>query len=129
MTQTLRRVRHTLSYLLPLLSITLYCAHSAAESEDKIHLNQIGYLPNSSKLATITASSTRDFHVIDVKTGKSIFQARLGSLRLWDMSNSEVSIADFSAVTTPGKYQIKIPKTAISYSCLLYTSPSPRDRG
>lgn len=79
--------------------------NAETEQNSSILINQVGYLPNSVKVALLRVR-TEKFEVVDVKSGKSVFQGLAGPFRYWDQSGDSVSIADFSSLKTPGKYQI-----------------------
>lgn len=86
----------------------------AADTLDRILLNQVGYQPNAVKIALIRVK-TVVFQVIETTTGKVIYTGKPGPFHFWKYSEDSVSTADFSKVTKPGKYRLCINKTI--YSC------------
>lgn len=78
---------------------------SSPDTLDRILVNQVGYLPNSVKIALLRIKAAK-FDVIDVKTGKVVFSGKPGSFKFWSLSGDSVCTADFSTVTAPGRYQI-----------------------
>lgn len=83
-----------------------------ADSLDRILVNQVGFYPNSVKRALLKMKITK-FDVIDVSSKKSVYSGVSGPFRYWDLSGDSVSVADFSALTTPGNYQICVNDTVI----------------
>lgn len=88
----------------------------ANEVADFILINQVGYAPHASKVALIRANVDH-FNLIDVATGKSIYQGKTGQSEYWKYSGDTVRLADFSSVSKPGKYKISIgdkyPESAV----------------
>ena len=88
----------------------------ANEVADLILINQVGYAPGASKVALIRANVTQ-FNVIDVASGKTIYQGKTGRPEYWKYSGDTVCVADFSSVSKPGKYKISIgekyPESAV----------------
>jgi endoglucanase len=81
---------------------------------DPILLNQVGYQPNATKIALLRVSTDK-FQVFDTKTGKLVFTGKPGPFQFWKYSNDSVCVADFSKITKPGRYCIRINKKI--YSC------------
>jgi len=89
--------------------------HKVTDSLDRILVNQVGYHPNSEKIALLRVK-TEKFEVVDVNTGKVVFTGKPGPFKYWDQSGDSVCTADFSAVTIPGKYQLILTdKSVYSY--------------
>ncbi len=86
------------------------------DSLDRILVNQVGYYPNSKKIALLR-SKTETFNVVEDSTGRVVFTGRPGLFAYWDLSGDSVCTADFSSVDTPGKYRICVDDNSIcSYS-------------
>jgi len=82
---------------------------------DQILLNQVGYLPNSSKVALLRVK-TDQFDVVAINTGKVVFTGKPGPFKYWELSGDSVCTADFSKVTAAGKYQLCLnAKSICSY--------------
>ncbi len=79
-----------------------------------ILLNQLGYLPNHAKLATILAHQTNQppstFRVLS-QDHHPVFQGHLSTPTLDAASGDTTTQADFSALTTPGTYQLEVANT------------------
>ena len=116
----------THSTLILIFTIVLFshCSSSATkeisgstttlDSLDRILVNQVGYLPNSVKIALLRIKAEK-FDVVDVKNGKVAFAGKPGHFKYWDQSGDSVCTADFSALTAPGKYKIRLDNLACSY--------------
>jgi len=82
---------------------------------DRILVNQVGYLPNSVKIALLRVKAEK-FDIVDVTSGKVVFTGKPGPFKYWDLSGDSVCTADFSKVTAPGKYQVCLDnKSVCSY--------------
>jgi len=82
-------------------------SHLLAQSE-KIRLNQLGYYPKAPKIAISVIQHVGDeFSVIDAE-GTSVFSGRLGKERNWKLSGESVRWIDFSELSKPGIYRVKI---------------------
>lgn len=89
-------------------------ASSSATSVGLVKLNQVGFLPESMKLAVTPNTTATSFSVIKAGTGTEVFNGQLGPGAIWDASDESIRLADFSSVKTPGDYQIRIEGLADS---------------
>jgi len=78
---------------------------TSADTLDQILVNQVGYLPNSDKIALLRVKTDK-FDIVDVNSGKVVFTGKAGPFKYWDLSGDSVCTADFSGVIAPGKYQV-----------------------
>lgn len=101
-------INTTIKHLLPLL-----CLAAGVDAAAAIRVNQIGFLPQADKLAIVTDAAT-SFEVVAADSGKSVFQGKLGAPALWKPSAETVRLADFSKLTAPGEYRIKLGGGALS---------------
>lgn len=86
----------------------------AASSESLIRLNQAGYLPRAPKTAVVAAESD-SFTVRDARSGAVVFSGKTGEPVQDADSGDRVRIADFSALTKPGRYAIEAAGAGRSY--------------
>lgn len=95
------------------LSLTLFlsCAYAA----DPIHLNQVGFLTQASKIAVVPNVASGEFWLMDAKTKKEVLRGPLSEAKAWDMAEETVKIADFTAFEKPGHYYIKVEGAQDSY--------------
>lgn len=73
---------------------------------DNFKFNQLGFHPNGEKIAVIPAGQTQEFRLI-AEDGKEVYKAQLGAPQQWPYSGEQVQIADFSAYTGRGKFQLQ----------------------
>jgi len=90
----------------------------ASQYSDMIKVNQLGYLPDSKKLAIVSyetgtvAPAPTYFQVKDASTGVIVYQANLQlKTAPWDASGDTVYHANFTSFTTPGRYVVYSPET------------------
>jgi len=87
---------------------------------DMVKVNQFGYLPNERKLAIVSyepnavSSPPAQFQVKDASTQSVVYTGTLvlknPSSPEWNQSGDIVYHADFSSLTTPGRYKIVLPE-------------------
>lgn len=110
---------HTVSFD----NFELYCidesGRAGGDSSDntpKISVNQIGYRPNDTKVAVLRGDEIDSkFSVVDVKTGKSVYDGDVSAPAKNDNTDREEAKADFSEVKTPGTYKIVGDKCGESF--------------
>lgn len=78
------------------------------DPEGSIRLNQLGFYPDSKKIAVVPGSSATAFSVVSSEDFSVLFSGTLGNARLWPYSNENVRLADFTALTTPGSYRVRV---------------------
>lgn len=81
----------------------------------KVNINQLGYKPDSKKLATITEEAATSFDVLDVKTGKSVLQGTIGDRKYDSGADDKFAIVDFSQVKAEGTYKIVLDTGSESF--------------
>ena len=97
-------VRHALASELP-QTVLAEKAYPAA-----IHLNQVGYLPNARKVASVAnaaAGGSPAFRVVSVPSGAEVFTGKCSDAKLDEASGDTIALADLSAVATPGTYRVE----------------------
>ncbi|MBY0425717.1 MAG: glycoside hydrolase family 9 protein, partial [Cytophagales bacterium] len=103
------------------LSIFLLSAHgllaqTKPEASTDIRLNQVGFYPNYPKMAIIKGGTPGGkFFLKDINDNKTVFEGRLSDVSLWDLSNENVRIADFSGYTNSGTFYLEVPTVGNSY--------------
>jgi len=68
-------------------------------------INQLGFAPNSEKLAVVPGSDANELEVRDLN-GKTVLTMEAPLVYDWEFSGEEVQTYDFSAVKTPGTYRL-----------------------
>jgi len=78
---------------------------------ENIRINQIGYYPDAPKIAiVIDVPDEAKFDIID-ESGGIVFTGTLSDEISWDKSGEKARRADFTALKTTGKYQVKVGNT------------------
>ncbi|MDT0596144.1 glycoside hydrolase family 9 protein [Glaciecola petra] len=86
-------------------------------TSNKIKVNQIAYLPNSTKLAVVPfetsenasiESQEQGFRIENASSGEVVFEGTLSTASLWAPANQTAKLADFSELTRPGTYVVKV---------------------
>ncbi|SMQ95943.1 cellulase [Xanthomonas fragariae] len=77
-----------------------------------IHVNQLGYLPGSAKLAVVGlpqgAATVSDRFTVEDRQGRRVLQGTLQPAALWSPAGQQARVADFSSVRVAGTYRLKI---------------------
>jgi endoglucanase len=73
-----------------------------------IQVNQVGFLPKAAKWAAVADTHAGEFSIVDVRDGRVVHRAALGPAAVWEPAQAAVRLADFSALTTPGTYRVRV---------------------
>jgi len=88
---------------------------AAQDAALKIRLNQLGFYPESQKIAIYTEDIDSDFAVVSIPSGEVVYRSKLTGSYKSAYSPKMTRIADFTEVTKPGSYKISIPGIGDSY--------------
>lgn len=91
---------------------------SSAEAQrltDAIKLNQVGFYPESSKIAVIPDSTSGSFYIVTTDFSDTLYTGRPGTVQNAPNSGEQVRIADFSDLNQSGHYVLWIPDLGHSY--------------
>lgn len=80
----------------------------------RIHLNQLGFLPESGKIAIVPNVASGEFWLVDAKSGSEVLRGPLSQAQSWDMAGDTVKVADFTAFNRPGYYKIRVAEAGES---------------
>ena len=94
-------------------SIGMHNAQAAPQTS-KIHLNQVGFLPESGKIAVVPNVASGEFWLVDAKTGSEVLRGPLSQAQTWDVAGDTVKVADFTAFNKPGHYKIRVAEAGES---------------
>lgn len=86
----------------------LFSSHLSYSAPASIHLNQIGFLPNASKIAVVPNVESGEFWLFSVDKNTELLRGPLSQPQAWAVSGETVKIADFSAFNVPGRYFIRV---------------------
>jgi endoglucanase len=90
-----------------LITLTTIRVFAQSLSYD-IRVNQVGYLPNSIKMAAITNSMADSFRVMTGNVDSLVFQGQLLPSAYYTSSGENVKIADFTLLKSSGRYVIVV---------------------
>ena len=93
--------------LLCICILSLTCAQAQRLSRDyevTLLTNQVGYLPSSTKTCLLKSNANAPFEVIDVTSGKVVFN---GTLVPAHGDFGTYAVADFSKLTKEGRYYLR----------------------
>jgi len=92
----------------PLFLLLMLAASAYAAPAPGIKLNQAGYLPQASKLALVPSGAGSAFEVVAADGGRVVLRGELGRPASWAPAGDTVRVADFSSLTVPGTYRLKV---------------------
>jgi endoglucanase len=101
--------------LFVLFTTTMETAHAAQNKSLQIKLDQVGYLPESAKLAVVTAPA-KTFEVKRVADNTTVFKGQLGPATLDPDTGDSVQIADFTPLRETGTYYLDVPGVGQSWT-------------
>lgn len=87
---------------------------SSYKQNDNIHIDQIGYQTNDSKLLIVNGKSS-DFKVVNMDSKKIVFAGQIKKGKMDAVSGDDLYYGDFSTLVTPGSYCIVISELGASY--------------
>lgn len=90
-------------------------ANSSTANSGLIKINQLGFLPESAKVAIVPNVAATSFKLVKAGTATEVFSGTLSVAAVWDASEESVKVADFSSVKTPGDYQLRVDGLADSH--------------
>lgn len=120
------RRKASIAKIFALFAPLLLCVKPATKTfaqtiTDKIQINQLGYYPFASKIATVTTSSPDQFYILNERRDTA-FKGSLSEPKQSANSSLLVRIADFSSFQKTGKYVLHIAGLGDSYSFLINKS-------
>src|ERR1035437_5799560 len=89
------------------LAISLLAVTGLFSADTDVRLNSLGFLPNNDKRASIDVACT-NFSLIRGSDAAAVYTGTVGVPITATDSGETVSIADFSAYTTPGTYYLNV---------------------
>src|SRR5262245_13452933 len=100
-----------------ILVIIICVVGVAAAPTTDIKLDQVGYLPQSRKLALVVANQTASEFLLRKLDDKSIvFRSRLSAPIADADSGDRIQLADFSQFKTEGRFYLEVPGVGTSWS-------------
>ena len=99
--------------------VQLTLATMAQSLSYDIRVNQVGYLPNSIKLAAVVNTQLDSFKLMTSDMVTTVFKGRFLPPAYYSSSGEDVILADFSLVTEPGEYVLVVDDLGKSVSFLV----------
>jgi endoglucanase len=97
------------------MTLPVFAATSGTTGAN-IHVDQVGYLPEYPKVATVVADKgANEFKIINADTNAIVYKGGLSAPRKDVSSGDTVRQADFSTVTAPGTYIVVVDGVGSSY--------------
>jgi len=106
--------RTTVFFLLILLGCVCSVAYSQDQTTD-IRLNQVGFLPNATKLAVVNSTTATTYEIKTSDLKKTVFKGTLSNEVFWKESDEKIKIADFSSFAESGSFVVLVPDKGKSY--------------
>ncbi|MGM9484976.1 glycoside hydrolase family 9 protein [Roseateles sp. NT4] len=75
---------------------------------DGIEVNQVGFTPGAAKWAAVPDTAARGFKLVRAGTDEVVLRGVLGASARWAPADRVVRLADFSALKTPGDYELVV---------------------
>lgn len=75
---------------------------------DDIRLNQVGYYPQDNKVAIVIGTQASIFEIVETSSSEVVFTGDLSEEISWNQSGETGKQADFSDLTEPGEYKVKV---------------------
>ncbi len=83
-------------------------APAATVGTAAIQVNQVGFLPGASKWAVLQDVVADGFAVVDADTGREVWRGRLTAAQPWEPARERLRLADFTALSQPGRYRLQV---------------------
>ena len=74
-----------------------------------IRINQVGYYPDANKVGFVVYTKATTFEVVNTADDVVELSGNLSAQVFWKDAGDSIKRFDFSALTKPGKYKIRIP--------------------
>jgi endoglucanase len=90
------------------MALLLACGGASAAPAADIKLNQLGFLPGATKVAVVPDGGARAFTVVKAGSDAVVQSGTLSAAAAAPDSGETVRLADFSVLTAPGRYQLRV---------------------
>ncbi len=114
-------------YVIPILSllIIILCSSviNAQTKTERPKVNQIGYFPESTKIAVLPSTSATIFYLRNTSNGSIIFEGEISDGGFYSPGGESVDIADFSDFKIPGIYVLGTYEGDESYEFVIGNNP------
>jgi endoglucanase len=88
-----------------LLTAVSFCLMATGQKAPAIELNQLGFYPKAPKIAVVVSNdSINQFYVLSATQKDTVFRGKLSRQRNSQNSSLKTQLADFSELSTPGRF-------------------------
>lgn len=94
------------SFLIACLSLS--ACSSAQNLAPVIQVNQVGFYPDSPKMAVFVGTGATDFVVREISSNKIVAKGKLSGERTSQHSGKKSKMADFSTLKKPGRFRVEV---------------------
>ncbi|MFP4017489.1 MAG: glycoside hydrolase family 9 protein [Halanaerobiales bacterium] len=96
---------------------TVNAANAGSGGVDSIHINQVGYRPEMTKIVIVNSpeQEVSSFQIIDVSTGETVYTSELTGPKFDDATGDTVYQGDFSELEEEGQYLIRVDELGESF--------------
>lgn len=98
-----------------LIALLFSCSVICYAQTGAIRINQLGYYPAANKIAIVVYTRATTFEVINIQDNSVELTGNLSAKLYWKDAGDTIKRCDFSALTKPGNYKIRIPGFGESY--------------
>ncbi len=93
---------------LSLIAFSLLALAALPAQAQGVAVNQVGYLPAAAKWAALPGGAADEFRLVRAGTDAVVLRGQLAPARTWAPAGAAVRLADFSALTAPGDYELRV---------------------
>lgn len=87
----------------------------SSKTDRYINVNQIGFYPESEKIAVVNGATQDIFSIVTTDTKKAVYNGKLTDAQYWPYSDETVRKAVFSDFKQTGTYMVFVPGLGYSY--------------
>lgn len=91
------------------------CSLLSFSQTGAIRINQLGYYPTANKIAIVVFPKATTFEIVNIQDNKVELTGSLSTKLFWKDAGDSIKRCDFSSLTKPGTYKIRIPGFGESY--------------
>lgn len=93
-----------------------------ALGEGGTRINQLGFHPGARKIAVVEGDAAREFRVVRDDNGETVLRGRLEPAAPWEPAGRMAAVADFTALSAPGRYRLQVPGQPASDPFVLHAT-------
>lgn len=110
-------------FLILFIALATSTTAIAQTKTERPKVNQIGYYPESSKIAILPSSDASVFYLRNMENGSIIYEGSISDGGFYSPGGESVDIADFSDFLIPGNYVLGTYEGVESYEFIIGNNP------